>query len=153
MASTDMYASYIWIKLLFTFKDPGGSQQGPGTQTFWDPGGGGDSDEGRHKSRFPHCLYQAGPKNFPAVPGARAILGPPPMGGGSQCGQDPAPPPGPKIKKRNLIPGNSVREKFCSGEILPGKILSQSLFCPGKILSRPAGMGEIHRTARSAGNF
>jgi hypothetical protein len=45
------------------------------------------------------------------------------------------------------LPG---REKLCPGEILPGKILSQSLFCPGKILSRPAGMGKIYRPARSA---
>ncbi len=37
---------------------------------------------------------------------------------------------------------NSVREKLCPGEILTGKILSQSLFCPGKILSRPAGSGK-----------
>jgi hypothetical protein len=58
--------------------------------------------------------------------------------------------------QKHFIPwggGNSVREKFCPGEILPGKILSQSLFCPGKILSHPAGMGEIKRPARSVGNF
>jgi hypothetical protein len=36
----------------------------------------------------------------------------------------------------------SVREKLCPGEILTGKILSQSLFCLGKILSRPAGSGK-----------
>jgi hypothetical protein len=49
--------------------------------------------------------------------------------------------------------GELCPEKFCPVEILPGKILSQSLFCPGKILSRPAGMGKKYRPARSAGNF